>query len=95
MSFLFIGIRSLWNCPYFTLTNTTDVANYTISGSNKKHGVGINTEKCDYLTNSARQDNLGQILLSMLSFRHLKESGVLEKFQGLLLIDEVDSTLYP
>ena len=75
--------------------NITDVSNYTISESNKKHGVGINTEKYDYLTNSAGQDNLGQILLSMLSFRHLKESGVLEKFQGLLLIDEVDSTLHP
>lgn len=75
--------------------NITDVSNYTISESNKKHGVGINTEKYDYLTNSAGQDNLGQILLSMLSFRHLNESGVLQRFQGLLLIDEADSTLHP
>ena len=75
--------------------NITDVSNYTISESDKKHGVGINTEKYDYLTNSAGQDNLGQILLSMLSFRHLKELGILHKFQGLLLIDEVDSTLHP
>ena len=75
--------------------NITDISNYTISESNKKHGVGINTEKYDFLTNSAGQDNLGQILLSMLSFRHLKESGTLENFQGLLLIDEIDSTLHP
>ena len=44
---------------------------------------------------SAGQDNLGQILTAILSFRRLhRDLG--EKYQGgLLLIDEIDATLHP
>jgi predicted ATPase len=48
-----------------------------------------NSESC-----SAGQDNLGQILTSILSFRHLK-SKLGEKYQGgVLLIDEMDATFH-
>jgi predicted ATPase len=52
-------------------------------------------EKYDAFGNSAGQDNLAQIILALLSFKRLKEE-LKDKFDGgLLLIDEVDTTLYP
>ncbi len=56
--------------------------------------MGIETNNYDYLTNSAGQDNLGQILLVILSFQKLKKIR-LQWTGGLLLIDEVDATLHP
>lgn len=53
----------------------TDVSNYSIGETDKKKGVGIETDKYDYLTNSSGQDNLGQILMSILSFKRLKNKG--------------------
>lgn len=44
----------------------------SIAETNKKRGVGFNTDTYDYLSNSAGQDNLGQILMAMLSFKRLK-----------------------
>ncbi len=58
----------------------------------RKKGVGINSSKYSSILNSAGQDNLGQIILAVLSFKSLKD-----KFPdysgGLLLIDEIDATL--
>ena len=72
----------------------TCVDNYSIGETSKKNGVGIETEKYDYLTNSAGQDNLGQILLAILSFKRIKNS--MDNWNGgILLIDEVDATLHP
>lgn len=72
----------------------TDVNNYSIGETDKKKGVGIETDKYDYLTNSSGQDNLGQILMAILSFKRLKKQR--EKWTGgLLLIDEIDATLHP
>lgn len=51
----------------------TDVSNYSIGETDKKKGVGIETDKYDYLTNSSGQDNLGQILMAILSFKRLKK----------------------
>lgn len=60
-----------------------------------KQTIGIKTERYDAITNSAGQDNLGQILLAVMSFRKLKKE-MAEKWKGgLLLIDEVDATLHP
>ena len=61
----------------------------------KKETILVNAQDYDYLANSAGQDNLGQILASLLSFRRLKaERG--DSFRGgLLLIDELDVTLFP
>lgn len=74
--------------------NISDVNNYTIGETDKKKGVGIETDKYDYLTNSSGQDNLGQILMAILSFKKLKQTR--EQWTGgLLLIDEIDATLHP
>ena len=74
--------------------NINSIDNYSIKETSKKSGVGIETDKYDYLTNSAGQDNVGQILLAILSFKRLKES-ITEWKGGFLLIDEVDATLHP
>ena len=74
--------------------NISSVNNYSIGETDKKRGVGIETDTYDYLTNSSGQDNLGQILLAILSFKKLK-SQMQGWSGGLLLIDEVDATLHP
>ncbi len=52
------------------------------------------TPKYDSLGNSAGQDNLGQIITAMLSFNRLKKI-LGDKYDGgLLLIDEIDVTLF-
>ena len=71
------------------------VTNYSIGETDKKIGVGVTTDKYDYLTNSSGQDNLGQILLSILSFKRIAEKMGTEWKGGLLLIDEIDATLHP
>ena len=70
------------------------VDNFMIGETSKKSGVGIETDKYDYLTNSAGQDNIGQILMAILSFKRIK-SNISEWKGGLLLIDEIDATLHP
>ena len=76
-------------------SEVTRVTNYVIGETDKKAGIGVNTETYDYRTNSSGQDNLGQILLAVLSFKRLyRNLGSLWK-GGLLLIDEVDATLHP
>ncbi|MEN6470938.1 MAG: AAA family ATPase [Clostridiaceae bacterium] len=73
-----------------------EVSGATIGNFEGKTAVGINTDRYDYLTNSSGQDNLGQILFALLSFRKLRET-IGENYWrgGLLLIDEFDSTLHP
>ncbi|MFB4212586.1 AAA family ATPase [Shouchella sp. JSM 1781072] len=73
----------------------TKITSMSISEVSKKRPVGLSTEFYDFLTNSAGQDNLGQILVSLLSFKRLKATlGELWN-GGLLLIDEIDATLHP
>lgn len=74
--------------------NISDVNNFSIGETDKKNGVGIETDKYDYLTNSSGQDNLGQILMAILSFQKLRNTRT-EWTGGLLLIDEIDATLHP
>lgn len=74
--------------------NITDVDNFSIGETARKKGIGIETDKYDYLTNSSGQDNLGQILVSILSFKNLKATRP-NWNGGLLLIDEIDATLHP
>lgn len=63
--------------------------------SKEKNTLGINTEVYDWRMNSAGQDNLGKILLAVLSFKRLKEKYPHNYKGGLLVIDEIDATLYP
>ncbi len=67
----------------------------SISETNKKRGVGFNTDTYDYLANSAGQDNLGQILMAVLSFKRLKNQLSDDWHGGLLVVDELDATLHP
>jgi AAA15 family ATPase/GTPase len=67
----------------------------SISETAKKKGVGFNTDKYNYLSNSAGQDNLGQILMSILSFKILKTKLGNNWRGGLLVVDELDAALHP
>ncbi len=60
--------------------------------------AGVESDSYNGLCNSAGQDNLGQILLAILSFKKLKQQLEDEKTVwngGILLIDELDATLHP
>lgn len=63
--------------------------------SQNKATLGFATDEYNSLANSAGQDNIGKVLLAILSFKRLKERMRDEYKGGLLLIDEVDATLYP
>ncbi|OIO13994.1 MAG: hypothetical protein AUJ81_10445 [Helicobacteraceae bacterium CG1_02_36_14] len=53
------------------------------------------TQKYDYLGISAGQDNIGQIITAVLSFKRLKEQ-LKDKYPGgFIFIDEMDASLYP
>lgn len=73
----------------------TDISGSILSETSKKTGIGVNTVNYDYLTNSAGQDNIGQILLAMLSFMKAKEKIGENWNGGLFLIDEFDAALHP
>lgn len=65
-----------------------------IEGSNKTT-VGVTTSCYDWMQNSAGQDNVGKIILALLSFKRLKEKYGKAYKGGVLLIDELDATMYP
>jgi predicted ATPase len=54
-----------------------------------KNFLGIKTEQYAAAGNSAGQDNLGQIITAIMSFKNLFNNG------GILLIDEIEATLFP
>lgn len=61
----------------------------------QKKTVGVNTDYYDWKMNSAGQDNIGKILLAILSFKRLQKQYPDAYKGGLLVIDEIDATLYP
>lgn len=78
----------------FTMDNEIkDIINHKTTEI-KSNFTGIATEKYDAICNSAGQDNLGQILLSLISFKRLKVDMV-EWKGGVLIIDELDATMHP
>ncbi len=52
------------------------------------------TQKYDCLGNSAGQDNIGQIITAILSFQRIKNILGNNYMGGLLLVDEIDVTLF-
>lgn len=53
------------------------------------------TEEYDALWNSSGQENIAQIILAILSFKRLKEQ-LWDSYEGwIILIDEIDATVYP
>ena len=63
--------------------------------SKQKNTLGATTSFYDWRMNSAGQDNIGKILLAILSFKRLKEKYGTDYQGGILAIDEIDATLYP
>lgn len=63
--------------------------------SNNKNTLAVTTDVYDWHSNSSGQDNIGKILLAVLSFKRLKEKYPDDYKGGLLVIDELDATLYP
>jgi AAA15 family ATPase/GTPase len=86
------------NSMKFILSMRDEPSSFTaasISETTKKKAIGVNTESYDYLANSAGQDNLGQILMALLSFNKLKEQFPEIWNGGLLVVDELDAALHP
>jgi len=66
----------------------------TIACSSKQF-YAPTTSYYNHLGNSAGQDNLGQIITALISFERLREN-LKDKYKGgILLIDELDASLYP
>ncbi len=66
----------------------------TISSTNK-HTALVHEVGHDSLAASAGQDNLGKILIAVMSFKRLQEKYTNDYKGGLILIDEIESTLHP
>lgn len=62
--------------------------------SDKKYTASIHSPEHDALSISAGQDNLGKILISVLSFKRLMEKYPNDYKGGILLIDEIESTFH-
>jgi hypothetical protein len=63
--------------------------------SSNKNTIGVGTDHYDWRQNSAGQDNIGKILLAIMSFKRLLETYPTDYQGGILAIDELDATLYP
>ena len=72
-----------------------DVQDVSSLNSNNKHTLGPTTETTDAWTISAGQDNVGRIVLAVLSMIRLKKKYPSEYKGGIICIDELESTLYP
>lgn len=79
---------------YNEIFSTTETINPSHTKSNNKNSFSPTTTTFDAHGISAGQDNIGHIILSLLSFRQLKENDP-NYNDALLLIDEIDATLYP
>ncbi|WP_213994831.1 AAA family ATPase [Arsukibacterium sp.] len=62
--------------------------------SKNKETAGVTSDHYDWRSNSAGQDNIGKILLAIISFKRLKDSFPDEYKGGILAIDEIDASLY-
>lgn len=77
------------------LTPASALTSVEYLSSKQKNTLGVNTANYDWKMNSAGQDNVGKILLSIMSFQRLKTKYGNDYKGGLLAIDELDTTLYP
>lgn len=75
-----------------TIEDVQDVAS---ANNNNKRTLGPTTATTDAWSISAGQDNVGRIILAVLSMIRLKEKYPQEYRGGIICIDEVESTLYP
>ncbi|MFH7001547.1 AAA family ATPase [Flavobacterium bizetiae] len=77
------------------LTPASELTSVEYLSSKQKNTLGVNTASYDWKMNSAGQDNIGKILLSIISFQRLKNKYGNKYKGGILAIDELDTTLYP
>ncbi len=75
------------------LDENTKFANLDIGVSHLKSEV--NTNYYGFKSNSSGQDNTGQIIEAVLSFKILKNELKEKYIGGILAIDEIDATLHP
>lgn len=75
---------------------STDPINSVVSlkGGGKSSLAPV-TGYSDAMTISAGQDNVGKIILTVLSFRRLKEERPNEYKGGMIFIDEIETSFYP
>lgn len=82
---------------YRTILSIHNNGNSTIGlekGSSSKTFSGVIDQTHDIFTNSAGEGNITRIILAILSFKRLKDKYGKDYNGGILLIDEIDSTLY-
>lgn len=85
-----------WFNKILILTREKDkVTSSNYLSSTNKQTLGANTDHYDWKSNSAGQDNLSKILLSILSFKKLQEKYKNDYKGGILAIDEIDASFYP
>lgn len=63
-------------------------------GSSSRTFAGVSDDTHDIFTNSAGEGNVTRIILAVLSFKRLQEQYGRDYKGGILLIDELDATLY-
>lgn len=63
--------------------------------SNNKHFIAAKSTNYDAIGNSAGQDNIGQIITAIISYQRLKAHLGNKYNGGLLLIDELDASMFP
>lgn len=85
-------IKRLHNLILLTNSNIQSVP---LLSAPEKVSLGINTDQYDWNQNSMGQDNVGKIILALLSFKRLKEKYPNDYQGGILAIDELDATMYP
>lgn len=83
-----------WHNKILVIPNG-DMTSVDYLASKQKNTIGVNTSHYDWKMNSAGQDNIGKILLAILSFKRLKAKYNNVYQGGILAIDELDTTLYP
>lgn len=66
-----------------------------ISKNKRINTIGISTDKYDWKTISAGQDNIGKIISTILEFKRMKDTFKENYYGGIILIDELETTLYP
>lgn len=82
---------------YRTILSIQDGGDSTVGlekGTSSRSFTGVTDQTHDIFTNSAGEGNITRIVLAVLSFKRLKEKYGNNYKGGVLLIDEIDSTLY-
>lgn len=72
-----------------------DVKDVNYLASKNKNTLGVDTDYYDWKMNSSGQDNVGKIILAIMSFQRLKSKYPQVYNGGILVIDEIETTLYP